>query len=229
MKSPPIFFYFLSILNLLTVSGCGVVGSIDSSEYYTSEQMSLVQNLSVEERAIATRICYAYQSKSSSFRAKNYNGGTFTYDINSKNCEGTRSHYTVNSVFKSSNTSMTLVPDTDKPFVATIQTDESGYLTQLCGKIKSNTPISNTVSEVSTKIQISFIKNTLDSYTIKFFVPDEKTNLMKIESMETFKVTTKTTSEGQIKGIDESYSVFKTCETSDKFSEFNQKFSSYTK
>ena len=120
------FFHFLAIPSFLILSGCGGVIGIDPARYYTSEQMSLIQNISDRQRAIATRICYAYQSKSSSFRGKNYNDGTFIHDITSKSCEDTRTNYTVKSIFKSlntSNTTMTLVPDTNKAFIATIQTD----------------------------------------------------------------------------------------------------------
>ncbi len=226
------YFSALSFLNFLMLSSCGGVIGIDPSVYYTSEQMSVIQNLSVDQRAIATRICYAYQSKSSSFRSKNYNDGVFTHDINSKSCEDTRTNYTVKSIFKSSNSSMTLVSDTDRPFKGLIQTDKIGYLAQLCEKILTNMPISNTVTEETTNIQISFSKSrdSLDSYTIKYFTPVANTNLMKIESMEIYKVITKpVVGSGQIQGMDESYSSYKTCESSDKYSEFSQNFSSFKK
>ncbi len=226
------FFFFISILSFFMLASCGGVVGIDPSLYYTSEQMSLVQSLSVEERTIATRICYAYQSKSSTFRSKSYDNGTFTFDINSKNCEDTRTNYTVNSVFKSLNSSLTFVPETDKPFKSIIQTDKVGYLSQLCEKMFNNMPVSNTVAEANMTIQISFSRETLDSYTIKYFIPavNSQSNLMKIESMETYKVITKPVlGSGQIKGMDESYSSYKTCETSDKFSEYSQKFSSFKK
>ncbi len=222
--------YLLSIASILVLSGCGAAGNKDPSGYSISAQMSVVQNLTVEERAVATRICYAYQSKSSNFRSQNYNGGTFTFDIKSRNCVDARANYTVNSVLKSSSTSMTLVPDTDKPFVGSIQTDQSGYLAQLCGKIQTNKPISNTVTETTTKVQISFFRDSLDSYTLKYFTPDPSTKAMKIESMETYKVRTQASvGSGQIQGMDESYSLFQTCGTSDKYSEFNQSFSSFSK
>jgi hypothetical protein len=219
----------LSIASILVLSGCGAAGNKDPSGYSINAQMSVVQNLTVEERAVATRICYAYQSKSSSFRSQNYNGGTFTFDVNSRNCVDARANYKVNSVLKSSSTSMTLVPDTDKPFVTSVQTDQSGYLAQLCGKIQNNKPISNTVTETTTKVQISFFRDSLDSYTLKYFAPDAN-KVMKIESMETYKVRTQSSvGSGQIQGMDESYSLFQTCGTSDKYSEFTQQFSSFTK
>lgn len=222
--------FILSITGLLVLSGCGGAGSKDPSGYSISAQMSVVQNLTPEERAIATRVCYAYQSKSSSFRSQNYNGGTFIFNMKSRNCVDARSDYTVNSVLKASVSSMTLVPDTDKPFVTSIQTDQSGYLAQLCGKIQNNKPISNTVTEMTTKVQISFFKDTLDSYTLKYFTPDEATKAMRIESMDTYKVRTQVgIGSGQILGMDEGYSRFQTCGTSDKYSEFNQNFSSFTK
>lgn len=223
-------FYFSPILSTLVLSGCGGAGSKDASGYSISAQMSVVQNLTVEERAVATRICYAYQSKSSSFRGQNYNGGTFIFNINSRNCVDDKTKYTVNSVLKSSSTSMTLVPDTDKPFVGNIQTDQSGYLAQLCGKIQNNKPISNTVTEVTTKVQISFFKDTFDSYTLKYFTPEASTNAMKITSMESYKVRTQSVvGSGQIQGMDEEYTLYQTCGTSDKYSEFVQSFSSFTK
>ena len=224
-------YFLLFVSSMIVLSGCGGgAGSKDSSGYSISAQMSVVQDLTVEERAIATRICYAYQSKSSSFRSQTYNGGTFIFNMNSRNCVDARASYTVNSVLKSSSSLMTLVPDSDLPFVSTIQTNQSGYLAQLCGKIQNNRPISNTVTEVTTKVQINFFKDTLDSYTLKYFTPDENTKAMRIESMETYKVRTQfNNGSGQVLGMDEGYSRFQTCGTSDKYSEFNQNFSSFNK
>lgn len=210
---------------LLVLAGCGGAGSKDATGYSISAQMSVVQDLSVEERAIATRICYAYQSKSSSFRGQTYNAGSFTYAVDSRNCVDARTNYTVNAVLKSATVPMTMEPDTDKPFQKVVQTDTSGYLTQLCAKIKNNKPISNTVTETSTKIQIRFFKDTFDSYTLRYFTPTGTNNAMKIASAETIKV--RTDSSTGILGMDEKYTIQQTCGTSDKYSEFNQSFSAF--
>ena len=214
---------FLSSTFLLTLAGCGGAGSKDPTGYSINAQMSVVQELAPEERAIATRICYAYQSKSSSFRGQTYNAGSFVYKIESKNCVDAHADYTVKAVLKASTSSLVMEPDTDKPFQKVVQTDTSGYLTQLCAKIKSNKPISNTVTETSTKIQINFFKDTLDSYTLRYFTPSGTNGSMKITSAETVKV--RTDSSNGILGMDEKYTIQQTCGTSDKSSEFNQMFS----
>lgn len=223
-------YYLLSLTGILAVSGCGSGGgSKDPSGYSTNAQLSVVQNLTPEERTIATRICYAYKSKSSSFRGQSFDGGTFVFAMNSKNCVYTRASYSVSSVLKISSTSMVFEPDTDKPFHKTIQTDESGYLSQLCTKIQNNKPISNTVTETSTQIQIQFFRDTLDSYTLRYFAPSADGS-MKITSSETIKVRTQfDLNAGQILGMDESYTIQQTCGSTDKYSELKQTLSTFSK
>lgn len=216
---------YLTSTFLLALAGCGGAGSKDSTGYSISAQMSVVQDLSTEERAIATRICYAYQSKSSSFRGQSYNAGSFTYKIDSRNCVDARANYTVNAVLKPLTVPMTMEPDTDKPFQKIVQTDTIGYLTQLCAKIRNNKPVSNTVTETSTKIQIRFFKDSLDSYNLRYFTPSGTNGAMKITSAETIKV--RTDSSTGILGMDEKYTIQQTCGTSDKYSEFNQSFVSF--
>lgn len=220
----------LSTSLMLAVAGCGGAGSKDPTGYSTNAQMSVVQDLTPAERAIATRICYAYQSKSSSFRGLSFNGGTFVYNVDSKNCVDARTSYTVNAVLKVSASSLIMEPDTDKPFQKTVQTDTSGYLTQLCAKIQNNKPISNTVTETSTKIQIRFYQDTLDTYSLRYFTPSGTNGALKITSSEILKVRTQFNLTGsQILGMDEKYTIQQTCGTSDKYSEFNQTFSSFNK
>lgn len=215
-------YLLISTTFLLPLAGCGGAGSKDVTGYSINAQMSVVQDIPPEERAIATRICYAYQSKSSGFRGQAYNAGSFVYKIESKNCVDAHAAYTVNAVLKASTSSLVMEPDTDKPFQKVVQTDTSGYLTQLCAKIKNNKAISNTVTETSTKIQITFFKDTLDSYTLRYFTPTGTNGAMKIASAETVKV--RTDSSNGILGMDEKYTIQQTCGTSDKSSEFNQMF-----
>ena len=223
-------YHLLSLSGLLAISGCGAgVGIKDPSGYSTNAQMSVVQDLTPEERTIATRICYAYKSKSSSFRGQAFSGGVFVFALNSKNCVDTRASYNVSSVLKVSSTGMVFEPDSDKSFHKTIQTDESGYLSQLCTKIQNNKAVSNTVTETSTKIQIQFFKDTLDSYTLRYYAPAAD-GVMKITSSETIKVRTQfDLSSGQILGMDESYTIQQTCGSTDKYSELKQTLSSFSK
>jgi hypothetical protein len=225
MQSLRTSYLLLSTTSMLALAGCGGAGSKDPTGYSISAQLSVVQDLSPEERAIATRICYAYQSKSSGFRGQSYNAGSFIYKIESKNCVDAQADYTVNAVLKATTSSMVMEPDTDKPFQKVVQTDTAGYLSQLCAKIKNNKVISNTVTETSTKIQIKFFKDTFDSYTLRYFNPTGTNGELKITSAETLKV--RTDSGTGILGMDEKYTIQQTCGTSDKFSEFNQTFSAF--
>lgn len=232
MSSKTKLHFLISLTTLATLSGCGGgAGSKDPSGYSINAQMSAVQNLTAEERAIATRICYAYQSKSSSFRGMNYNGGTFNFSVDSRNCVDAKETYSITSILKATSTSMVLETSSEKPFYGTIQTSSVGLLSQLCSKMQNNLPVSNTATDGKVKIQVGFFRDTLDSYTLRYFSPSSSdASKMVITSAETFKVRTQFNISGtQILGMDEKYSVQQTCGTSEKYSEFNQNFTSFVK
>ena len=190
--------------------------------------MSAIQNISSDERAIATRICYGYQSKDSNFRAQTYYGGTFVFNIVNKDCKSVTVNYNIPGILTlEDKVNMTYETESVKAFESKIQTNQSGYLVQVCKKIQSNKTISNTATESGTQVQVRFFKDVasgLDSYKLSYF-----TAAGVITKAETFNVRTQFNVSGkQILGMDEKFIRQESCPGSDKYSEFSQAFSNFT-
>ncbi len=200
--------------------------------YSTSAQIQAVRNLTTDERNIATRICYAYQSKSTNFKTPDYMGGTFSFNISTKSCVDKKDAYIVNAILATdSSDRLTFQTSTTKTFRSIVQTTDVGYLAQLCPKIQNNLAISNTVSiSDEERVQITFFKDSMDSFKIQRFVPNAKKEFV-IASSETFKVRTQNNlSTGQIIGLDEVFVKQETCPSdSTKYQEFSQVFSTFRK
>lgn len=77
----------ISMTTLLSSCGGGASSKSKSvSTYSTSELMSSSQEISGDEKAIATRICYAYQSKSVNFKTPTYINKNFTFSSSTTDC-----------------------------------------------------------------------------------------------------------------------------------------------
>jgi hypothetical protein len=105
------------------------------------------------------------------------------------------------------------------------QTDNSGYLAQVCSKINNNQPISNTTSINGVNVQIIFfkeirdavVKDPLEGYTVQYFskiVDSTSSVISKMTSAETFKIRTQVAYiVGNIMGMEEYYSRESICTT----------------
>ncbi|MBC7714297.1 MAG: hypothetical protein H7177_13215 [Rhizobacter sp.] len=223
--------FILMTSALLIVSGCGANKSIESTSFSTSAIMVATRDLTTAERTIATRICYAYQSKNTSFKTQTYYGGTFNFNMNYKDCSNVKSAYSVAGILSTSTTdtrALVYSTDTTMQFNKAVQTAQAGYLSQLCTKIQNNLVISNTVVDGSTRVQLSFTATDMDSYTLQYFSPVN--NEMKIQSAETFKVRTQfNIVANQILGMDETYVRQQICTgDANAFTELNQVYVNYT-
>ena len=233
MKYGTPLFFVLSASALAALVSCspGAKTKDPLIEYTTDAEMSAVRNLTPEERAIATRICYAYQSKDTNLKTQPYVGGSFAFSIDSLNCDGKKESFKINSTLSSANGNLGFTSDNeDVPFETKVQTSKSGFLAKLCGKIQNNQPISNTATENNEKVQVRFFKNSLDSYSLHHFSPTGDGGV-RISHAETFQVRTQfNISPGQILGMDEKFTKQETCAfDGKKFSEVTQSFSSFTK
>jgi hypothetical protein len=233
MKRIPRFDHILLFsIAALALSACG--GGVNGTGTKKAAIDALIaeeRNLIEEERAIATRICYAYQSKNTSFRTQSYMGGTFRFGIISKSCEGTSENYNISAVLQlEAGGRLTYVPSltNTRSFERQVQTNGVGYLAQLCTKIQTNQPVSNTVNIDGFKVQIQFFKENLDGFILRYF--QRFSNMYKIERAETFKVRTQfNSSSGQILGMDEIFSRERVCQGNDGvFSKFTQTFSNFS-
>jgi hypothetical protein len=235
-NSLPSFTTFSSISLMLfsiILSSCGGGNSsVKIAGFSTQTLMSDEHFISTEERNVATRICYAYQSKSKNFRTSTFLGGHFLFSGKTVDCQNTTSNYQVNALLNyDANNELAFIPqgpfDPNLKFIKKVQTDTSGYLSLLCAKILNNEPISNTTTQTGIKVQISFIREGLDGFLLQYFVQQPDTTY-KIETAEKYKVRTQIDFvNGQILGMDESYSTQKVCGNQfdkNKFSTFDQSF-----
>lgn len=210
-------------------------GKAPGSKNLLTNVMAEERNLVQDERSIATRICYAYQSKSSAFKTQVYFGGTFTFNVRTKSCGDASENYTITSVLQQDGQGRLVytAPPASKSFEGLVQTNTSGYLSQLCTKIQTNQSISNTTISGGMKVQIEFTKTDLDGFVIRYFSPSQGQGYV-IQRAESLKVRTQFNSgSGQILGMDEVFSRQEVCPVLNpktdpaKASEFTQTFSRF--
>ena len=222
---------FILLLTTMILSSCGGGNNVLQKKFSVNALVTEEHSIYNSERNIATRICYAYQSKSNNFRTSEFLGSIFNFSATNTDCQGGIIHYQIKTNLKyESLTDLTYVPqvniDNDVSFNKKVQTDRSGYLSVICAKIVKNEPISNTLDQGGVKVQISFFHDGLDTFELKYFTL-QADNSYKIDSAETFKVRSAfdfTT--GNILGMDESYKVERICNTNidSKISQFEQTF-----
>lgn len=216
---------------LLILASCGQASKSSVNTVYSStEALTSIEDIDINQRNIATRICYAYESKGNKFNSNDYLGGSFVFGVQNAGCSATQ-NYSINSVLvKSSKDSyLRFSNDGSKEFNNFVQTNTQGYLSTVCTKIKNNQAISNTTESSTVVVQIQFFRDTLDSYIIKYFTKD-KSGTTKIDSSEIFKVRTQFNyTNSQILGMDEEYVKQGGCGTStSKNYSITQKFTSFT-
>ncbi|MGZ3790398.1 MAG: hypothetical protein ACXVLQ_17835 [Bacteriovorax sp.] len=228
------FMTFLALSSSIILSGCGGGNSSVKKTFAVDALLADERPLNNDERNVAARICYAYQSKSTNFRGSNFLGTQFIFSAKKTDCQGLVSSYQVPTTlqYNDSNNLIYQTPSNFNPnlkFNNVVQTDSFGFLSQLCSKIKNNEPINNTTLMNTVKVQISFFREGLDGFMLQYF-NKQTDNTYKIDSAEKFKVRTQLDfTTGQILGMDEFYSTQKVClSTFDKntFSDFEQAFTS---
>jgi hypothetical protein len=220
----------------MIISSCGGGNSVSKKTFSIDAILSEEHPISNDERNIATRICYAYQSKSNVFRASNFIGTGFLFSGKQTDCQNNISNYQINSTLRyNENNVLIYAPpanfDSTLNFNKSVQTDTAGFLAQICPKIVRNEPISNTTTMTNIKVQITFIREGLDGFILQYFKlqPDGRT--FKIDSQDKFKTRTQIDfTNGQIMGTDEYYSTQKVCASSldkNRSSDFEQIFISH--
>lgn len=225
---------FLNVIIFSSIStilfGCGGGNSKSGTAFRVDASVSAQRSIDANERNIATRICYAYQSKSQNFRLPNYLNTKFNFDVQETDCKGVSSRMSVPSTLKLDSLSSTLYYSQEKytgpNFMKNVQTDVNGYLSSVCSKIRNGQDISNTVEAGAIKIQITFFKDILDGFYLQYFV-QVNANEYKIQSAEKFLVRTQVDmAPDKVLGMDEFYSNQRICAYNDpqKFSNFEQSF-----
>ncbi len=222
---------FLILYFTLILSSCGQNQEDATTSFSTTAIIAQTRSLNNTERIIATRICYAYQSKSKKFNTSEFLGTNFSFKTNGTDCQDTKKTQSVSTTLKSdSGTNLYYDPSnlsSNSKFYKKVQTDSSGYLSNICRKIFNNEVISNTAIQANYKIQITFFRDTLDGYYLQYYAKQSE-NVYKIESADKIKVLTQVDyTNGKILGMDMSFSGQKVCTDSTKFSNFEQSFISH--
>lgn len=199
-------------------NGCGTNNSpIEVPGFSAGAAMKAVQDISTNERNIAASICLAFKSKAAFFKTTEYLGTRFVFETKQKTCGVQGAASTVNSTLALNEIDSTFHYNASNAtsFNDFVQTNTSGYLSQVCTKIDNNQAISNTTTINGIVVQIIFFKDALEGYTVQYFtkLADGTTQMT---SAETFKFrTTFTYSEAakNIMGMDEYYSKETVCST----------------
>lgn len=221
-----IFSFFLA-----TITSCGGGNNKLQTTFSVNAILSEERPLTTDERNIATRICYAYQSKSKNFRTNGYLGKSFKFSGKKTDCQNNTINYNITATLGYDNYNNLIysppaMMDPSYRFYQKVQTDTSGYLAQVCTKILSNAEISNTTTSNGTKTQITFTRDGMDGFLLMYFVR-QSDGIYKVDSGEKFQVRTQINfTTGQILGMDEFYSTQKVCSSYDKIknSNFEQQF-----
>lgn len=235
MNKPACLKKILFLSTTIFFSSCGGGNSKAPTEFSATSPLEEERNLSGVEINIATRICYAYQSKSQKFRTSEFYGKAFNFKGKKTDCQNVINNYDIPTVLKYDDQN-SLAYTTSATFDSTlkvnrkVQTDTSGYLAQLCPKVLTNQVVSNTSTLQNVKAQISFFtdgQDQTDGYMIKYFVRQTDGSFV-FDSGEKFKSPTEVSpTGGRIRGMDQYYSSSKVCPSSlDKntLSEFVQTF-----
>lgn len=219
----------LIVSTTLFATSCGGGGNKSQSVVFqVGAQMALVENIDNNQRNIATRICYAYQSKNSNFNSSDYLGSKFNFNVNQKTCDAKTTSSSVTAILKKEKDVFIYSANEQNNFYQNVQTNTMGYLSQLCTKINSNQDISNTLDINGNRVQIIFFTDKSDGFKISYFTMDNNNNY-KIHSAETFRVRTQLNFIAtSILGMDENYTKQEVCNNdSSNFSEIEQRFISH--
>ncbi len=218
------------LLGIVLLHSCGQAGGYKKTTTTFNSETSLLSttNLSQEERNIATRICYSYESKAKKFNTTEYLGGKFNFSNSKTNCTDQTMQYNVVSLLQIETADKVkfsgLNLGAEQSFNGAIQTDKYGYLANVCYKIKYNQPISNTTVINGQTVQIIFSRTNLDTYTLNYFSTNN--GITKIVMAETIKTRTQFDFvSGQILGMDEFYQKNAICSDGKKSSQFTQNYS----
>jgi len=194
------------------ITSCGVNENQSTIPVFSSTAaMKGIQDISANERNIAASICLAFKSKSQIFKTTDYLGTRFVFQTKQKTCGADGVAITVNTILTQATDGAFHYSTTSTDFNDAVQTDGSGFLSQVCTKIDNNLPISNTTTINGVTVQITFFKNVLDGFILQYFMRLASGG-SQIMSSETYKFRTNFTyTVGKIMGMDEYYSKETVC------------------
>ena len=169
MKFNRIFFLliYFSILTLTNSCGVGVQDKTKLITFALNAQMQPVENLNSVQRNIAANICSALKLKAQNYMTTDFLGTRFIFKTVPTTCGTIGATANIISTLAMmtdtfGTTSFHYNSSSTTNFNDFAQTDNSGYLAQVCNKINTTQDISNTTTINGIPVQIIFFKDTLE-------------------------------------------------------------------
>ncbi|MCP4913313.1 MAG: hypothetical protein GY909_09345 [Oligoflexia bacterium] len=218
------------LLACLLASSCGRERKpVDDTVDFNATVTAGGNALSDSELAVALRICYAYRSKKTEFRANKINSA-FAFDVKYRACGDTlfrpteRLDTTLKQVFESS--PMIYDVSTDLRYLNEVQTHMDGHLSEICDQvIKGETPLNVEEISLSEVKQFSFSSTLGDSYQISF-AKRASTNVSDYDvyKIERYKVLTNSSVSGDLLGLVSEFERYEECSGSSEPQTLIQEF-----
>lgn len=172
--------------------------------------------LSDSELAVALRICYAFRSKKTEFRANKINSA-FSFEVKYRACGDTLFRptevidTTLKQVFESS--PMIYDASSELRYLKEVQTHMDGHLSEICDQvIKGETPLNVEETSLSEIRQFQFTSTLGDGYQINY-AKRASTNVSDYDvyKIEKYKVLTNSSVSGDLLGLVSEFERFEEC------------------
>lgn len=179
---------------------CGQSNRKPATEALLGSSLSTGGTYGASEKNVAIRICYAYRSKNTNFRA-NLIGTTFKYNIAQKDCENNETNSTLDTVLRAPLASQAMVYDSESTldYYKEVQTDQYGPLESICSTLlKGGDPL-KTILRGNYLVEISFYTTDVDNIIVR--TASKSGSAYVVSTEERFQVNTNATSGNSVGSV----------------------------
>lgn len=154
---------------LLLIASCGEGGGRNpASESQLGASLLTGGTFSDAEKNIAIRICYAFRSKNTNFRA-NFLEQDFRFLLTERTCTGQENADTLTTTLKAPLASGPMIFDgfSSIDYYKQVQTDKDGVLSAVCNNLLQGGNPQRTILSGNDMIEISFFTSVLDRIVVR--------------------------------------------------------------
>lgn len=197
--------YLLILIAVLGLASCG------SEREYKKREQALIQAISAggtpltdAEMAVSLRICYAFRSKHTTFKAEQVGKG-FRFKVDESFCDNRKEQEFINTVVSDLGLDRPLEysSSSSRPYFKTIMTNVFGPIKSICDEVlRGNTP-SNVITVSQDEVmEVRFINSVYDEFEVRYGRKVKFTDVnYKPYKVENFKVLTNSLSSGNLLGL----------------------------
>jgi hypothetical protein len=191
---------------LASLASCGNSNRSPSTVSQLGSALQPGGEFSSSEKNIALKICYAFRSKNTNYRAS-FLDSTFSFDLTYTGCRANvdevEKRETLNTILKAPLTSMPMIFDasTDIPFNNLVETDKHGALKYICSELLAGRNPTKSKLSGSKMVEVSFYTSGLDNIIVR--TASSVSGAFVIDQEELFEVDTSVGNKtGQVKLIE---------------------------